>query len=329
MDKYDIKSDLMIEAVDLSEKNEGIVSNIKHINNITITDVIVNNENLIKKKKGKYITIEFNNIDDEKDIIRNAFIKSLNNLMKINNISLNNSLLVVVLGNEKSTPDSLGPSVIDNIVVTRHLEELGFNCGPIVSAIKPGVTGETGIETKDIITGIVSVIRPDYLIVIDSLSSTSISRLNKTIQMTDTGIHPGSGVGNKRCELSKDTIGVPVIAIGVPTVCDAVTIVNDTIDKIHNHFAITTENVNNPTFKLMPINEINKFKAKPLDKVRIKELSGLIGMLDTDDRKKLIKEIIDKTEYNLMVTPKEIDFIIDKLSDLISIGINETMNYKP
>ena len=147
--------------------------------------------------------------------------------------------------------------------------------------------------------------------------------------MTDTGIHPGSGVGNKRCELSKDTIGVPVIAIGVPTVCDAVTIVNDTIDKIHNHFAITTENVNNPTFKLMPINEINKFKAKPLDKVRIKELSGLIGMLDTDDRKKLIKEIIDKTEYNLMVTPKEIDFIIDKLSDLISIGINETMNYKP
>lgn len=329
MDKYDIKSDLMIEAVDLSEKNEGIVSNIKHINNITITDVIVNNENLIKKKKGKYITIEFNNIDDEKDIIRNAFIKSLNNLMKINNISLNNSLLVVGLGNEKSTPDSLGPSVIDNIVVTRHLEELGFNCEPIVSAIKPGVTGETGIETKDIITGIVSVIKPDYLIVIDSLSSTSISRLNKTIQMTDTGIHPGSGVGNKRCELSKDTIGVPVIAIGVPTVCDAVTIVNDTIDKIHNHFAITTENVNNPTFKLMPINEINKFKAKPLDKVRIKELSGLIGMLDTDDRKKLIKEIIDKTEYNLMVTPKEIDFIIDKLSDLISIGINETMNYKP
>ena len=81
MDKYDIKSDLMIEAVDLSEKNEGIVSNIKHINNITITDVIVNNENLIKKKKGKYITIEFNNIDDEKDIIRNAFIKSLNNLV--------------------------------------------------------------------------------------------------------------------------------------------------------------------------------------------------------------------------------------------------------
>lgn len=329
MDKYDIKSDLMIEAVDLSRENEGIVSNIKHIDNITITDVIVNNEDLIKKKKGKYITIEFNNIDDEKDIIRNAFIKSLNNLMKINNISLNNSLLVVGLGNDKSTPDSLGPSVIDNIVVTRHLEELGFNYGPIVSAIKPGVTGETGIETKDIITGIVSVIKPDYLIVIDSLSSTSISRLNKTIQMTDTGIHPGSGVGNKRCELSKDTIGVPVIAIGVPTVCDAVTIVNDTIDKIHNHFAITTENINNPTFKLMPINEINKFKAKPLDKVRIKELSGLIGMLDTDDRKKLIKEIIDKTEYNLMVTPKEIDFIIDKLSDLISIGINETMNYKP
>ena len=132
-------------------------------------------------------------------------------------------------------------------------------------------------------------------------------------------------MGNSRNELNKDTIGIPVIAIGVPTVCDAVTIVNDTIEEIHKHFAITTKNIDNPIFKLTPISAIKDDNIKPLSKKEISELSGIIGLLDEEERKKLIYEVLAKTEYNLMVTPKEIDFIIDKLSDLISIGINNSI----
>lgn len=329
MDKYSIRSDLMIEAIDLSKENEGIISEVKKVNNIKTTIVDITTDNAVKKK-GKYITIEFNDLIEEKNDIKNEFQNSLKLLFKINNINDKSSCLIIGLGNDKSTADSLGPSVVDNIIVTRHLDLLGLNTSRIVSAIKPGVTGETGIETKDIIVGIFSKVKPDFLIVVDSLASTSISRINKTIQMTDTGIHPGSGVGNKREEISKDTLNVPVIAIGVPTVCDAVTIVNDTIEGLHKHFAITTENINNPKFKLIPTSSINELpNDSPLSKEEITELSGIIGSLDEDKRKQLMYEVLDKTEYNLMVTPKEIDFLIDKLSDLISICINEGIhNFK-
>ena len=262
--KYDIHTDLVLDTI---ENNEfDIKSDIYNIDDIRVTKVNIDEENsrMINKKVGNYITIEFDDVTDSgnREKVTEVFSDELNKILSNYD---RKSVLVVGLGNEKSTPDSLGPNVIDDILVTRHLFLLGEDVDKdtlMVSKISPGVMANTGIETYDIITSLVSKIKPKFLIAIDSLASSSIDRINRTIQLTDTGIHPGSGVGNKRCELSKDTIGVPVIAIGVPTVCDAVTIVNDTIDKIHNHFAITTENVNNPTFKLMPINEINKFKAK-------------------------------------------------------------------
>ena len=141
--------------------------------------------------------------------------------------------LIVGLGNANSTADSLGPKSIDRVLVTRHLFELNTNIKDgmrCVSAIVPGVMASTGIETLDIITSLVNRIKPSFLIVIDSLSSLSIDRLNRTIQITDTGINPGSGVGNNRKEISKDNLGVPVIAIGVPTVVYSSIIVNDTIE---------------------------------------------------------------------------------------------------
>jgi spore protease len=322
--QYDIRSDLLIEA--LSIDTDGIVSDVRNENNLTITTVDVIDEDITKKKKGKYITIEFNDINSDKENLKIELRKSLEYLFKINNIMKDSSVLVIGLGNAKSTADSLGPLVIDNIIVTRHLEELGYNNMRTVSAIKPGVKGETGIETKDIIKGIIDVIKPDFIIAIDSLASSSISRINKTIQLTDTGIHPGSGVGNKREELSKDTISIPVIAIGIPTVCDAVTIVNDTIEEVYKHFAITTKSINNPVFKMTPLSSIKVDNYTPLNKDEKEKLSGLIGTLSYEDRKALIYEVLLKTNYNLMVTPKEIDFIIDKLSDLISIGINEVLH---
>lgn len=253
-------SDLMIEAVDI--KNRGVVTDVVKKKNITITSLQVNDKNI--GEIGKYITIEFDDITNR--FISKEVIFQLTNLLKDNGFKEDSSILVVGLGNERSTPDSLGPLVIENIIVTRHLEVLGLNSNRVVSAIKPGVMGETGIETKDIIKGVVEKIKPDFLIVIDALKSGSLKRLNKAIQLTDTGIHPGSGVANKREKLDKSSLNIPVIAIGVPTVCDIRTIINE---------------------------------------------SGAISDMNNIP--------------DMIITPKEIDFVIDKMSDLISICINKTL----
>lgn len=153
-------------------------------------------------------------------------------------------------------PDALGPIVVENVLVTRHLFQLqpesveeGFRP---VSAIRPGVMGITGIETSDVIYGIIEKTKPDFVIAIDALAARSIERVNSTIQISDTGIHPGSGVGNKRKELSKETLGIPVIAIGVPTVVDAVSITSDTIDFILKHFGREMKEGNKPSRSLLP-----------------------------------------------------------------------------
>ena len=195
-----------------------------------------------------------------------------------------------------------------------------------MSAINPGVMGTTGIETSDIIASIIDKIKPDFVIVIDALASQSIERVNKTIQMTDTGIHPGSGVGNSRKEISKEVLGIPVIAIGVPTTVDAVTIVSDTINYMYKHFSYTKENINNPSNKLM-ISSPNYLKKNiRINKKDKSKLLGMIGNLDEQETRQLIYEVLSPVGYNLMVTPKEIDFLIDKLSYIIGEGINKSLH---
>ena len=185
--------------------------------------------------------------------------------------------------------------------------------------------GETGMETSDLIKGIVETIKPDFVITVDALASSSIERVNKTIQMTDAGINPGSGVGNKRKEISLDTIGVPVLAIGVPTVVDAASIVSDTINYMYKHFAYTKENYDNPAEKLkMGVNYLNK-NVEILDSDK-KNLFGLVGTLSNEEVKSLIYEILTPIGYNLMVTPKEEDFVVEKISEVISGGINKALH---
>ena len=185
--------------------------------------------------------------------------------------------------------------------------------------------GETGIETSDLIKEITQSIKPDFIIVIDALASSSVERVNKTIQITDSGINPGSGIGNKRKEISKDILKVPVIAIGVPTVVDAASIVNDTIKYMYYNFAYQKENYNNPKNKLsFNVNYLKySYKIKKEDK---KKLLGIVGSLTEEETKSLIYEILNPIGYNLMVTPKEEDFIIEKLSELISEGINNALH---
>lgn len=327
LSKYQLRTDLAIDYVEEKKELKGVKHSTKIIDDIKITTVELDANNILNKKRGKYITLEFEDVTDidNREKVINILTSVLEGILNLNKDSFG---LVVGLGNDKSTPDSLGPLVVNNIVVTNHLyilNELSENYNRL-AAINPGVMGETGIETSDIIESIVKRIKPNYLIVIDSLASKSIERLNKTIQITDTGIHPGSGIGNKRKEISFETLGIPVIAIGVPTVVDATVIVSDTINFIYKNYAFNKEYINNPKSKLT-FNNVNYLNKKVKENKRDKEeLLGLVGTLSEDELQTLLYEVLEPIGYNLMVTPKEIDFVIQKLSEVISKSINNTIH---
>lgn len=319
---YEVHTDLAIELVKNTRENESF-------DNIKVTSIVLDEieGREINKKPGTYITIEFEDVTDMDNFtkVKKVFVKELKKLLK--DFNDNDLFLIIGLGNDKSTPDALGPLVIDNVLVTNHLAmynslEDGFKR---VCAFSPGVTGETGIETSDLIKSIVTSLNPACVIVIDALASSSVARLNKTIQMSDAGINPGSGIGNKRKEISKDTLNVPVIALGVPTVVGAPAIVSDTINYMYKHFAYSKANFDNPVSKLKV--GVNYLKEDvTINKDDKKHLLGIIGTLNDEDIKKLIYEVLNPIGYNLMVTPKEEDFIIDKLGTLIGEGINESLH---
>lgn len=328
--KYQIRTDLTIDELENNDNLIGIKQESYTKDDIKITKVILDNNNSLNRKKGNYITIEFKDITDSENrkSVENILTSEIKNILKKMNIKDNYFCLIIGLGNDKSTPDSLGPLTINNILVTNHLYLLNCldNKFRRVSAMNPGVTGQTGIETSDIILSIVNKIKPDFLITIDALASQSIDRVNQTIQMTDTGIHPGSGIGNKRKEISIDTIGIPVLSIGVPTVVDASVIVSDTINYMYKHYVFNKEFLKKPKSKLT-LNNINYLKENiKINKEDKTNLLGLIGLLNDEEIKELIYEVLTPIGYNLMVTPKEVDFIIDKLSLLISNSINNALH---
>lgn len=328
LSKYQIRTDLAIESI----KDIKNISNEKIEENIKITNVVVDDKvsELINKKKGNYITIEFDDVTDSSNYekVKKVFVRELNNLLNLLKIDKKASCLIIGLGNSKSTPDSLGPLTINNIIVTNHLFELDELSSEYrrVSVLVPGVMGQTGLETSDVISSIVNKFKPDFIILIDALASQSVERVNKTIQMTDTGIHPGSGIGNSRKEISYETLNIPCIAIGVPTVVDAITIVSDTINYMHKHYTYSKLNINNPLNKLMAYSP-NYLKEKiELNKKDKEALLGIVGTLEENEIKQLLFEVLSPIGYNMMVTPKEVDFLIEKLSSLIGNGINETLH---
>lgn len=331
---YKIRTDLAIDMIE-NKKVRGIKTKTRVVGDILVTDVIIEKtaEKILNKKEGNYVTIEFKDITDYSNskMVMDVFKEELKKLLDKNNIQKEDSCLVIGLGNIASTPDALGPKVMREIVVTNHL----FSYGEVEEgfrrtfAFTPGVMGSTGIETSDMIKSLVETVKPNFVIVVDALASQSVERVNKTIQMTDTGIHPGSGVGNSRKEISFDTLNIPVIAIGVPTVVDAVTIVSDTINYMFKHYAYNKKNINNPLHKLIPATSRNylkeKIELKKEDKI---SLLGLIGSLEEEEVKQLIFEVLTPVGYNLMVTPKEVDFMIEKLKVIISNGINSALHDK-
>ena len=327
--KYQIRTDLAIEEIN-NQEIEGITSNISYDENIKITKVVVLKEGSINKKQGNYITIEFEDITDYNNSkkIENVFSRELKKLLEKNDINENDSCLIIGLGNNKSTPDALGPMAVENVLVTNHLfmigsVEEGFRR---VSALAPGVMGQTGLETSEVVISVVKSANPDFVIVIDALASQSIERVNRTIQMTDAGINPGSGIGNNRKEISKESIGKPVIAIGVPTVVDAITIVSDTINFMHKHFSYSKQNIDNPINRILVTGPNYLKKDVVTDEEDKKMLLGVVGTLPDFEIRQLLFEVLTPIGYNLMVTPKEVDFVIEKISGVIGSGINSALH---
>lgn len=330
LSKYNIRTDLLIESDGINNSNVKV----KDINdNIKVTTTYVDDDlsKSLLRKIGTYITIEFEDITNYEDRVEvsNQLCIEIRNILNDLNIKDKDKCLIIGLGNANSTADSLGPKVVDKVLVTRHLFELntlvkeGIRC---VSAISPGVMASTGIETLDIIHSLVAKIKPDFIIVIDSLASLSIDRLNKTIQITDTGINPGSGVGNNRKEISKDNLGIPVIAVGVPTVVYSSIIVNDTINYLFKHISYIKNNYDMNKLIFTRKDYSKKLKDNDLSIEEKEELSGIIGTLNDDDKISLINEVLNGVNYNLIVTPKEIDFLVDKLSMVIGNGINKSLH---
>lgn len=355
LSKYAVRTDLAVEAREMvlaeraktvhNEENlsqiEGVIIKEKEEDDIKISlvEITPQAEEVIGKKPGRYLTLEVAGIrqqDSElQQKVEKVFAREFSHFLKMLGISDDASCLVVGLGNWNVTPDALGPSVCENLLVTRHLFQLqpenveqGFRP---VSAISPGVMGITGIETSDIIFGVVEKSKPDFVIAIDALASRSIERVNSTIQISDTGIHPGSGVGNKRKEISKETLGIPVIALGVPTVVDAVSITSDTIDFILKHFGRELKEGGRPSRALTPagmtFGEKKKLTEEDLpEEQHRKTFLGMIGVLPDEEKRKLIYEVLSPLGHNLMVTPKEVDVFIEDMANLIANGLNSALH---
>lgn len=332
--KFEIRTDLTIEILENNKNIDGVISKVEKIDELTVTDVFIDTlgSEKLNKKVGNYITIEFDDITDEtnRKKVEEVFVYKLKELLKKKKIRFSDSCFVIGLGNEKSTPDSLGPLATNKVIVTNHLFELGELAKYYrrVWSLSPGVMGTTGMETSDVINSVTKTIKPSFIIVIDALASQSLERVNRTIQMTDTGIAPGGGIGNNRKEISEDIFGIPVIAIGVPTTVDAVTIVSDTINYMYKHFSYLKKNMNNPANKLMIGNPNYLKKDVSISDSDKSNWLGLIGNLSEIETRQLIYEVLTPVGYNLMVTPKEVDFIIEKLSDIIGNGINKAIHKK-
>ncbi len=300
-----IRTDLALESAELywetatEREIPGVVCEESGDDEVRVTRVDIlteEGEKAIGKKMGRYITIEMPSIlESEPSAMQKASRCLADALTQM--IGKPRLSLVAGLGNSEITPDSLGPKVIPRLVVTRHLfthmPQAVEHLAP-VCALAPGVLGVTGIETGEIIKGVAARVKPDLVLVVDALASRKTERVSTTIQIANTGISPGSGVGNKRKAVNEETIGVPVIAIGVPMVVDAATIANDTIDLV----------------------------IDTLVKEATGDFYAMLQNLDREEKHTLIRAALPKEMGTMMVTPKDIDALSDKIAHVVAMGIN-------
>ncbi|MEG1548191.1 MAG: GPR endopeptidase [Clostridia bacterium] len=293
--KKSIYTDLAMEARELSGELSGVIEQTENFGDVTVDRIEITDPDAAQqlgKQPGKYITIDAPDLVSRPlDLFEQVSRTITNELIALaGELSPTATVLVVGLGNRYITPDSLGPSVAEKVYVTRHINQMMPEAlsAPTrsVCAFAPGVLGVTGVETLEVIRGVVEHVKPDLIIIIDSLASRRAARISTTVQLTNAGISPGSGVGNTRAGLSKQELGVPVIAIGVPMVVNASTISQDTISLI----------------------------------------VAQTGMQNDEDRLlSLAEKVMDEHIGPLIVTPKDIDTIVDDMSVILSNGINRAI----
>ena len=309
--KFEIRTDLALEARESFPGDGGEISGVsleedylKEIE-VKVTKVEILNQKgakLMGKPIGSYITLEASHMNEEDENYHREISEALASYIKALLPKKEDlKTLLVGLGNPEATPDSLGPKVVNNIQMTRHLfveygEKAGNDWGLLsISGIVPGVMAQTGMETAEVVKGIVEQTKPDAVIVIDALAARSIHRLGTTIQLSDTGIQPGSGVGNHRHSITEKNLGIPVIAIGVPTVVGAATIVQDTMETMIEVLA-----KNNAT----------------------SNLADFIKASGPKEQYSLIRELLEPQFGPMYVTPKDIDETVKRLSYTVSEGLH-------
>lgn len=316
VEKYSIRTDLALEEKERFESDnvevQGVVleEEFDEEREIRISRVRIETEKGAKvmgKPVGTYLTVEAPNLGVPDEGYHREISEELSGYIKelIEKLGLLDkedlSVLIVGLGNRQVTPDALGPYVVENLCVTRHIVKeygkyaMGMEHANLVSAIVPGVMGQTGMETVEIVKGVVEETEPDLVIAIDALAARNSRRLNRTVQIADTGIHPGSGVGNHRSGLTKESLGVPVIGIGVPTVVDAATIVNDTMENLIN--ALETSEM-------------------------LKGVGDVLRTYSAAEKYELVKELISPHLNGMFMTPKDVDDMVKQISYTISEGLN-------
>ena len=311
---YQIRTDLALETQEKMQEDHVDLKGVRFLEekvdkNITVSTVVIETENGAKtmgKPKGTYITIEAGNMDEEdEDYHREISVqlaKIIRQLIQKKNEEL--SVLVVGLGNREVTPDALGPRVVDNLFITRHIVKeygkyaFGEKNVNRISSIVPGVMAQTGMETAEIVKGVVDETKPDMVLAIDALAARNVRRLASTIQLTDTGIHPGSGVGNHRHSMTKDSLGVPVAALGIPTVVGAAAIVHGTVEALIHTLAM---------------NSGTEGYAKYMED------------LDPESQYELIRELMEPEFGPMFVTPQDIDERVKQLSFTVSEGIHRAL----
>lgn len=342
MKKFDFyRTDLLVESEEMVrhqteqekevlEESTGIVFNESTEGRVRLTEVIVDEagEKRIGKKKGHYITLTVPSLlpNDEEAMkhLSQLLIKQLDQLIHNQEALQTGKILFIGLGNRDVTPDAVGPFAMDRLkeIVPTYFTEDGGE----IFVYAPGVTIQTGLETADFINAVVSEIKPDLLIVIDALAARDSSRLCKTIQLTDTGIHPGSGVGNNRKEVSEEVLGIPVIAIGIPTVVDGPVLIADAIDTMFSYIASKIEEEKSPSSSLS-VTPWLRAENKEIDRSVLKPIFGDWAEWPHEDRIQLFEEVLTNHELRTFISPKEIDAWVTVYAENLASALSDWVGH--
>ena len=318
MKKYYTRSDLAIESLAHAVKDKDYKHSEKKEGNVTIeTFEILQTSELYPHEVGQYVEISFPDYQDISTLTE-QFEKQLSTFIKAKTNTIDPLILFVGLGNETLTSDAIGPRTLKHIRATHHypLDERHQNQYYDSMCVAPGVMARTGMETADIVQCLVEEFHPDMIIAIDALCAQSYEKIRHVIQMNNVGIYPGSGIGDHRKSITESSMGVPVVAIGIPTVIHVSSLVSDVYNLLEGYFKESLD----PSTSLK-VGKRRRYEGR-LNEVQRRLILGEIGQLDEQRRIQLLNEVLNPIESQFVMSDKDIDFDIEMISKILSSGIN-------